>query len=161
CRAVRAPRGHARQRAGLGRPGGSCGVARCGPRARLPARLRAQRQHRAGALHRRVRWDRVAAASLSCTITSAMSYDGAGVGGGLAGAAVARALASAGVRVVVFEREAAFKDRVRGDMVYPWGAAELQRLGLYDAVLAHVGREIRTWTSSISPLPPSVRDFPS
>lgn len=90
-----------------------------------------------------------------------MIYDAVVVGGGVAGASTARALALAGARVVVFEREARFKDRVRADMLYPWGAAELQRLGLYELVLASVATMIRTWTNTIAPLPRSERDFPT
>jgi flavin-dependent dehydrogenase len=37
------------------------------------------------------------------------------VGGGLAGAVLAKALAEAGSYVLVLERETAFKDRVRGE----------------------------------------------
>lgn len=90
-----------------------------------------------------------------------MSYDVAVVGGGLAGAAAARSMALAGARVVLLERERHFKDRVRGDMVYPWGVAELARLGLHDLVRASVATEIATWTNAIEGLPPRPRHFPS
>lgn len=90
-----------------------------------------------------------------------MIYDAAIVGGGLAGATLARALALGGARVVVFEREAEFRDRVRGDMVYPWGAAELRRLGLYELVRERAAVEIPTWASTIAPLPTNERHFPS
>jgi len=83
------------------------------------------------------------------------------VGGGLGGAAVARAMAAAGARVVVLERETRFRDRVRGDMMYPWGVVEARRLGLGDTVLAKVGQVIGTWVNTIEPLPPSERDLPS
>ena len=46
------------------------------------------------------------------------------VGGGLAGASLARAMAAAGARVLVFERERRFRDRVRGEGMHPWGVAE-------------------------------------
>ncbi|HZP43387.1 MAG TPA: FAD-dependent monooxygenase [Candidatus Binatia bacterium] len=46
------------------------------------------------------------------------------VGGGLGGAALARALAVRGVRVLVLERERQFRGRVRGEWIAPWGAAE-------------------------------------
>lgn len=52
------------------------------------------------------------------------------VGGGLAGAALARSLAEKGVSVVVIEREEKFRDRVRGEMITPWGVAEAANLGI-------------------------------
>lgn len=57
------------------------------------------------------------------------------VGGGLGGAALAKVMAEQGARVLVVEREHWFKDRIRGEWVSPWGGAEFQRLGLYDALL--------------------------
>ena len=52
------------------------------------------------------------------------------VGGGLAGAALARSLAEKGARVLVIERDEKFKDRVRGEMLVPWGVAEAESSGL-------------------------------
>ena len=57
------------------------------------------------------------------------------VGGGLGGAALAKVMAEQGARVLVVEREHQFKDRIRGEWVSPWGGAEFQRLGLFDALL--------------------------
>jgi len=62
-------------------------------------------------------------------------YDVITVGGGLGGSALAKVLAERGARVLVIERERAFKDRIRGEWLSPWGAAEMQKLGLYDALL--------------------------
>ncbi|HZJ08233.1 MAG TPA: NAD(P)/FAD-dependent oxidoreductase [Trueperaceae bacterium] len=90
-----------------------------------------------------------------------MTYDVAIVGGGVAGATLARSLALAGARVVVVEAETEFRDRVRGDMMYPWGAAELERLGLFAPARASVAIEIPTWVSTIAPMPASERHFPS
>jgi 2-polyprenyl-6-methoxyphenol hydroxylase-like FAD-dependent oxidoreductase len=59
------------------------------------------------------------------------TYDIITVGGGLGGAALAKAMAEHGARVLVLEREQQFKDRVRGEGVAPWGVAEMQALGLY------------------------------
>lgn len=48
-------------------------------------------------------------------------YDLIIVGGGLGGAALARAIAEQGRHVLVLEREKRFKDRVRGEFMTPWG----------------------------------------
>src|SRR5258708_8201624 len=65
---------------------------------------------------------------------SRTGYDIVTVGGGLGGAAVAAAMARAGARVLVVEREKRFQDRVRGEFMEPWGVAETRRLGIYDAI---------------------------
>ena len=62
-------------------------------------------------------------------------YDIITVGGGLGGAALAKVMAEQGARVLVVEREHQFKDRIRGEFLTPWGGAEMQKLGLYDALL--------------------------
>jgi len=73
------------------------------------------------------------------------------VGGGIAGAALAVRLSSLGARVTVLERETRFRDRVRGELLYPWGVVEARLLGVADA-LAPVSRELRHWTTKIQPL---------
>lgn len=60
-------------------------------------------------------------------------YDVAIVGGGIAGSALAIALADEGARVLVAERTEEFEDRVRGEWLAPWGAAEARMLGLMPA----------------------------
>ena len=67
-----------------------------------------------------------------------VSYDLICVGGGLGGAALARALAERGARVLVLERETRFRDRVRGEYLECWGVVEARALGL-DAALAAAG----------------------
>ncbi len=76
--------------------------------------------------------------------TSELSYDIVTIGGGLGGASLARAMAERGARVLVLEREAKFKDRVRGEGMSPWGVAEAKELGIYDLLLS-VGNELRWW----------------
>jgi 2-polyprenyl-6-methoxyphenol hydroxylase-like FAD-dependent oxidoreductase len=52
------------------------------------------------------------------------------VGGGIAGGALAVRLARAGLAVTVLEQSAEFRDRVRGETMFPWGCAELVESGL-------------------------------
>jgi len=56
------------------------------------------------------------------------------VGGGIAGNSLATVLGRAGWRVLVLERSAVYRDKVRGEIFHAWGVAETQRLGLYDAL---------------------------
>jgi 2-polyprenyl-6-methoxyphenol hydroxylase-like FAD-dependent oxidoreductase len=62
-------------------------------------------------------------------------YDVAIVGGGISGPALAAQLAPAGLSVLVLERQVAFRDRVRGEYMQPWGAAEMLRLGIEQTLL--------------------------
>ena len=67
------------------------------------------------------------------------AFDVIVVGGGMAGSALAGVLAQAGLGVLVVEREAGFRDRIRGELTWPWGVAEALQLGL-DDVLIRAGR---------------------
>lgn len=62
------------------------------------------------------------------------NYDIITVGGGLAGAALGKAMAEQGKRVLILERETEFKDRVRGEFLSPWGVAEAAQLGIYEII---------------------------
>ncbi len=64
------------------------------------------------------------------------------VGGGLAGAALARSLAEKGARVLVIERDEKFKDRVRGEMLVPWGVAEAEKLGIAALLRSSCGHDL-------------------
>ncbi len=57
-------------------------------------------------------------------------FDVAIAGGGFAGSSLAGVLARGGLDVVVIERERHFRDRIRGEFTWPWGRAEIERLGL-------------------------------
>jgi menaquinone-9 beta-reductase len=72
------------------------------------------------------------------------NFDVIVVGGGIAGSTIGGILARAGLGVLVVEREAEFRDRVRADGCWPWGAATARALGLHDVlaaagVVAHAG----------------------
>ena len=75
------------------------------------------------------------------------------VGGGLAGAVLAKALAEAGSYVLVLERETAFKDRVRGEAMLCWGVAEARALGIDALLMETCGRETRYLVTQIDGLP--------
>jgi 2-polyprenyl-6-methoxyphenol hydroxylase-like FAD-dependent oxidoreductase len=63
------------------------------------------------------------------------------VGGGIAGASLAYALASAGKGVAVLEASTKFEDRVRGEQMQVWGVKEARELGVEQVLLdagAHV-----------------------
>jgi 2-polyprenyl-6-methoxyphenol hydroxylase-like FAD-dependent oxidoreductase len=78
-------------------------------------------------------------------------YDLIVAGGGLAGSALATAMSRHGARVLVIEREEAFKDRVRGEGVSPWGVAEARALGIYETLRDGCGYEIRWWDMHAGP----------
>jgi 2-polyprenyl-6-methoxyphenol hydroxylase-like FAD-dependent oxidoreductase len=61
------------------------------------------------------------------------------VGGGIAGGALAVRLAGAGLAVTVLEQSVEFRDRVRGETVFPWGYAELARSGLLEIAMRAEG----------------------
>ncbi|HET9659958.1 MAG TPA: NAD(P)/FAD-dependent oxidoreductase [Thermomicrobiales bacterium] len=58
------------------------------------------------------------------------TFDVVIAGGGLAGSTLGGVLARGGLQVVVIERERVFRDRIRGEFTWPWGRAEIDRLGL-------------------------------
>ncbi len=77
-------------------------------------------------------------------------YDLLIAGRGLAGSALAIAMAERGARVLVVERKIAFRDRIRGEFTMPWGSVEAKALGLYDFLLRQCGTEIRHWQTHVS-----------
>lgn len=58
------------------------------------------------------------------------------VGAGIAGGALAAAMARQGRHVLLLEKSLQHVDRVRGEYLQPWGVAELQRLGLFERLMA-------------------------
>ncbi len=75
------------------------------------------------------------------------TYDLAIAGGGLGGAALAKNMAEQGARVLVIERERQFKDRVRGEVMFPWGYAEARALGVADC-FAEAGGHHLNWVDT-------------
>jgi 2-polyprenyl-6-methoxyphenol hydroxylase-like FAD-dependent oxidoreductase len=78
-----------------------------------------------------------------------VAYDLIVVGGGLAGASLARRMAAAGARVLILERETQFRDRIRGEALQPWGVAEMRKLGV-DGPLAELANELRSFDQSFN-----------
>ena len=63
-------------------------------------------------------------------MTTTHHFDVIVVGGGIAGSALGGVLARAGLGVLVVEREARFRDRVRGECTWPYGVADALAMGL-------------------------------
>ncbi|MFC8453789.1 FAD-dependent oxidoreductase [Kitasatospora sp. NPDC057223] len=61
------------------------------------------------------------------------------VGGGIAGSALAAALAGDGLDVLLLERQTVYRDKVRGEVINCWGVAELLQLGFEKHLLAAGG----------------------
>ncbi|MFC3243542.1 FAD-dependent oxidoreductase [Gordonia humi] len=66
------------------------------------------------------------------------------IGGGVAGSAFAARMGAAGFGVIVLEREAAYRDMVRGEAMVPWGFLEAVELGVADAIMGADGRSVIT-----------------
>lgn len=81
------------------------------------------------------------------------------VGGGIAGSALGAALARAGLGVLVVEREARFRDRVRGDALFPWGVVEMTRLGLADLLPASGAHPLPRWQTYDNRVPGEPYDW--
>jgi menaquinone-9 beta-reductase len=59
----------------------------------------------------------------------------------------------------VLEREARFKDRVRGENMVPWRVAAARRLGIVDHLLAAGGHQTRNWITYMFGDPVNHRDL--
>lgn len=66
------------------------------------------------------------------------SFDVVVAGGGLAGSSLGGVLARSGLGVLVVEKETEFRDRIRGELAFPWGHYEALRAELGEP-LAQVG----------------------
>jgi len=63
-------------------------------------------------------------------MASTRTFDVIVVGGGIGGSTLGGVLARTGLGVLVVEKEARFRDRVRGESTYPWGVSEAQPPGV-------------------------------
>lgn len=70
---------------------------------------------------------------------SGLASDVVIVGGGVAGGALAVALARRNIRVLVLEKSLEHQDRVRGEFMPPWGVEEAKKLGVFDVLLGAGG----------------------
>ena len=70
------------------------------------------------------------------------SYDLVIAGAGIAGASLAVSMARAGYGVLLVESTTEFRDRVRGEFIFPWGVVEAKALGVYDDILGAGGHHV-------------------
>ncbi|MFN4141988.1 FAD-dependent oxidoreductase [Aestuariivirga sp.] len=70
------------------------------------------------------------------------AYDVLVVGGGIAGSAFGRAMARAGKHVLIVEKSSQFRDRIRGEVLLPWGGVEAIELGIHDILLGSCGQHL-------------------
>jgi menaquinone-9 beta-reductase len=90
-----------------------------------------------------------------------MSYDLIIIGGGLAGSALAIAMARQGASVLILEQEDHFRDRIRGEGVHVWGTVEARALGLYAPLLERCARELPFVVPHKDGVPGTPRDLPA
>jgi 2-polyprenyl-6-methoxyphenol hydroxylase-like FAD-dependent oxidoreductase len=91
-------------------------------------------------------------------VTTYGSADVVIVGGGIAGSALATVLAHQGIGVTVLERQTEYHDRVRGEVMVPWGMAEARRLGLDDVFLRAGGIWVTRRIPYDETIPPHVAE---
>jgi menaquinone-9 beta-reductase len=90
---------------------------------------------------------------------SRSSYDLLIIGGGLAGATLGRSMAQSGAHVLIIERETEFRDRIRGEVLLPWGSIEAKELGIYDILLKACAREFPQEFFFLEGKPTPPRDY--
>jgi 2-polyprenyl-6-methoxyphenol hydroxylase-like FAD-dependent oxidoreductase len=77
------------------------------------------------------------------------------VGGGIAGGALATALARDGLGVTVLEASEEYEDRVRGETMMPWGVAEARALGVEQALLDARAQIVPAWVGYADEVDPA------
>ena len=73
---------------------------------------------------------------------SGNTYDLVVAGAGIAGASLAVSMARAGYGVLLVEATTEFRDRVRGEFIFPWGVVEATALGIYDDIVGAGGHRV-------------------
>ena len=86
-------------------------------------------------------------------------YDLIIVGGGLAGSSLAISLADRGAKILVVEQQDPFRDRIRGEVLMPWGSLEAKRLDIYDLLLNNCAIEATYYSRSRLGAPVAIRDL--
>jgi menaquinone-9 beta-reductase len=89
------------------------------------------------------------------------SYDLVIVGGGIAGASLGKNMAEAGARVLILEAAKTFTDRVRGEGLLSWGAAEVNLLGLDEAFEEAGAKKFRWLNNYLGAQQTEHRDLPA
>ena len=82
------------------------------------------------------------------------------IGGGIGGSSLARTMASAGLKVVVIEKEREFRDRVRGEAMSPWGVPKAQKLGIFELLIGTCGHALPWVDSYVGPALIEHRNLP-
>ena len=91
-------------------------------------------------------------------MTSPGRPDVAIVGAGIAGGALGTVLARAGLDVLLLERQTEYRDRIRGETMFPWGVAEMLELGLEQELIGAGGGYANTLVLSDELLEPQGLD---
>lgn len=76
------------------------------------------------------------------TVHKRATYDLVIAGAGIAGTSLAVSMARAGYGVLLVESTTEFRDRVRGEFIFPWGVVEAKALGVYDDILGAGGHRV-------------------
>jgi len=88
-------------------------------------------------------------------------YDLVVIGGGIAGSTLGRAMALHGAEVLIVEKELHYRDRIRGEVLLPWGSVEAKTLGIYDILLRSGAREAPCQVIYLEGEPTPPRHYPS
>ena len=89
------------------------------------------------------------------------TYDLVIIGGGIAGSTLGRAMALNGAEVLIVEKEPHYRDRIRGEVLLPWGSLEAKKLGIYDILLQSGAREAPCQVIYLEGEPTPPRHYPS
>ncbi|MBN8875478.1 MAG: FAD-dependent monooxygenase [Rhodospirillales bacterium] len=76
-----------------------------------------------------------------------VDFDIAVIGGGFTGAVISAALAERGRNVLLVEKDSAYRDKNRGELIHSWGVSEAQLLNAVETVVASGGVLLQRWKS--------------